>query len=453
VNSLRISLNARKGFVCSAAMAMALVLLGGANALANTVWQVSKSSSNATCTLSATTCNTIQSAANAASPLDVILVGPGIYKESVYIDTSNLTILGAQAGKDARNRQPINESIVDATGQGSGPGYGAGFYVDVDNTVIDGFTIQGGTGGAYATGVYSAYDDEGVYTEQYINNIIQNNAVGIYMYENYDGAVVKHNLIKNNNKGAKGSGEYDIPGPGFGVVLDECWDGIAVTQNAFSGNMAAAVFVDDSGEGVDVTQNTSNGDGALVVLYEAEDGVSISQNVGSNFGAKGFMPVTGTTNAGAAIELFYENYEILISDNVLVGGKAAGYNGIDFSAKAFLDNSADYVCEDCQISNNQISQFTGDGIVAEASETGPTLDYSGITANQVQQNGGVGILIGASSENYYNTVLNNHMEENHTSDCEDETIGSGSGTPATADTWVNNVGWGRPVGLCNYTGE
>jgi parallel beta-helix repeat protein len=440
-------------------MAMALVLLPGANALANTVWQVSKSSSNATCSLAKTTCNTIQSAVDAASAFDVIVVGPGTYRESVYVGTYNLTILGTQAGKDARNREPINESIVDATGQGSGRGHGAAFYFDDESdNVVDGFTIQGGTGGAAAAGIYNYID----YTDQYVNNIIQNNAVGIYLCESGEGVLVRHNLIKNNNRGAVGVDETHpadtestvIPGPGFGVVLYDSGGAVAISQNAFAGNMAVAIFVFNSGGGVEITQNTSNGDGSLAVLYEAEEGVNISQNSGQNFGASGFLPVNGATNADAAIEFFQENYFGEISDNILVGGGAANYSGIECSAQPFSGGAPREVCGAFQISSNRISQFTGNGIVAEAA-TGDeiTMDDCGLSANQVEENGLAGIHIGAAAQNGYNTVSNNHVVENHKVDCQDDTSGSGSGTPATADTWVNNVGWSLPPGLCNYTGE
>jgi hypothetical protein len=143
---LSIMLNDPKRLVCSAALAAVLVLLaGGANALANTVWCVPTVNLNPSCTASSTKAH-IQDAVSAAAAGDVIVVGPGHYNESVAITVANLSIFGAQAGKDARvNRSnPGAESIVDATGQASGPGFGAAFDIEASNVVIDGFTIQGG---------------------------------------------------------------------------------------------------------------------------------------------------------------------------------------------------------------------------------------------------------------------------------------------------------------------
>src|SRR5438132_9211168 len=58
---------------------------------------------------SATDCNattpaypTISAAVAAASPGDTIKVCPGFYNEQVMVNKNNLTLLGAQAGTDAR---------------------------------------------------------------------------------------------------------------------------------------------------------------------------------------------------------------------------------------------------------------------------------------------------------------------------------------------------------------
>jgi len=434
-------LNNRKRFVVSTAMAAVFVLLaGGANALANTVWHVSKSSSNPTCSLSATTCNTIGAAVSGPdiSPGDVIVVGPGKYNESVYSSTSYLSIFGAQAGNDAREDRHGQESIVDASGQGGGPGQGAAFYINLDHVIIDGFTIQCGTAGSAASGIYMNGD-----TIQVLNNIIQNNTVGIYALT-HNGTLVRGNLIRNNNKKLVGTGSgselYGIPGPGFGFFTRSVeGGGLAITENAFEENLAAAILLYGANDGgVEITHNTSDNDGSFVILDSCEGGVTVSHNRGRNFGAKGFLPVTGTTHADAAIDVMYENLQVEINDNDLEGGKASGYNGIAFST-IFGSYSP---CQECQVSNNRIKRFAGNGIVAEAS----TLEDSGVTGNQVEENGLVGILIEAA-DNYYNTLVDNQAEDNHTNDCEDDT--TGSLTANTDNTWFNNHGnLSSPNGLC-----
>jgi len=452
---------------------MFVVLAGGANALAfitpYTVWHVSKTSPNINCSASVTTCQTIGSAVSWASAGDVIMVAPGLYKEQVDIGTpSNLSIFGAQAGKDAREGRygsdPTVESIVDAGGTKGPHGYGAAFYINVNYTIIDGFTIQGGTSsqGDYTAGIF-VNDDKYIHI---VNNIIQNNAVGIYAYEMGDGSVIERNLIRNNNNG--GLGTHDQPscctlaGPGFGLILDEPGDESDANDNAFEGNKATAIFVYDASV-TTVSGSTSQNDGALLVITNSI-AFHFSHNQGQNFGAKGTLPVmlvsSTPTAADAAIDIAGPDYneDLQIHGNVLIGGRKtpAGYNGIALSTVFGVIDACDTGCE---ISGNKISGFPGNGIVAQ-SVTGTsygTLDYGAVTNNDVEDNRGVGILIessfsGSTEYNQYNAIVDNHVEDNHVDDCVDNTVGPDSsylGTSGTANLWFNDIGQlSRPSGLC-----
>ncbi|HVW90625.1 MAG TPA: hypothetical protein VHC01_14270, partial [Gaiellaceae bacterium] len=94
----------------------------------------------------------IQAAVTAASAGDTIEVGAGTYAESVTVGKS-LTILGAQAGNDARSRTG-SESTVSS------------FHVTSSNVVIDGFTLDNagvqlnvdGTSGPTLSGVVARND-------------------------------------------------------------------------------------------------------------------------------------------------------------------------------------------------------------------------------------------------------------------------------------------------------
>jgi nitrous oxidase accessory protein NosD len=440
-------------------MAALLVLLaGGANALANTVWSVSKASSNATCSLpSATTCNTIGSAVTAAQPGDVIVVGPGHYYETVFIGKANLYLLGAQAGRDARvdRHESAKESIVDASGTPTGAGGGAAFLVGQFGIVIDGFTVQGGSGGISTPFASGIYVNPGGLVSQILNNIIQDNAMGLYL-SNSHFVLVKHNLFKTNNTGASGSNTGPLPGArGLAILSNSSQDGTDITENEFIGNKAAAMVLAGA-RNVEVTKNTSNQDGSFVAFGNCYS-VLFSHNQGKDFGARGLLPLIDSTTADAAVEVIINNQALQINDNDLEEGRVPDYNGIDF-----FNKGVSYACFMCQVSNNRIKRFAGNGIVADATSCASTLQWSGVSGNIVEDNGNVGILIGAtpcasppSPYNQFNefiSLVDNEAQGNHVNDCEDDTTGSGStliGTLGTANTWFNNIGTSSsPKALC-----
>jgi parallel beta-helix repeat protein len=443
---LDITWNNRKRFVISAAMAALLVLLaGGANALAQpTVRCVPSLNVNPSCTVAYSTIPMIGNAVAAAAPGDIILVGPGKYNESVTI-TQPLSLFGAQAGHDARGdrHDSLKESIVDATGT-SGPA----FFVDLPSNsyapvVIDGFTIQGGAGGTYGSGIYVYY----YYAApvQIVNNIIQNNAVGVYLYETYT-TLIEHNLFKTNNVGAAGSGDYGVAGTvGYGIATYYPY-GLAITENEFHGNTTTAMYAYESEYyGTTITGNTSENDGSFVILYYCYY-VQFSHNRGKNFGAHATL-LPGSVQPDAAIDIGYYNYGLEISDNDLEEGKAPISNGIAIT-NIF---GSYYGCYTCNVNNNRIRRFPSNGIVAE--DGYGTLYDSVISGNEVEDNGQDGILIAgpASNYNYANLLFGNKAAGNHTNDCEDDTIGSG--TLGTGNTWFNNIGSSSyPVGLCTPGG-
>jgi parallel beta-helix repeat protein len=375
---------------------------------------------------------------------DVILVGPGYYHETVYVNVQNLYIFGAQAGKDARTRyESGQESVVDASPGATGSGGGAAFFIAQDGVVIDGFTIQGGTsvGGAYGSGI--CFFSQGAI--EILDNIIQNNAIGLYM--NYPSAtLVEYNLFQNNNNGAAGSsilgfGEQS----GIGVGAYGLAYATTIAENAFEGNLGAAMYMLGTYY-IEITKNTSESDGSFVVFYDCEHAY-FNNNQGKDFGAKGVRPVF-TYTAEAAIDLAYHNWELQIDDNLLDKGKLADYNGIAFSTHAGVDD----VCVYCQVSNNTITRFAGNGIVAEAHGSSGTLEDSMISHNDVEDNGKDGIAIRNAPVNGLNAVFDNKAKGNGQNDCEDDT--ANGLTAGTYNTWFNNIGsYSYPEGLCASSGR
>src|SRR5207253_1308661 len=149
---------------------------------------------------------TIEDAVNAAAPGDIILVCAGTYPElpSGVLLTVNktLTLLGAQNTVDARGPRGL-ESVITAV---------RGTSIGASNVIIDGFTVENSIATAF-TG-YGIWLNPGISGTQILNNIIQDNIVGIGLANSgVSQGLIQHNLIQNNN----------VPGPasGTGIYTDQ----------------------------------------------------------------------------------------------------------------------------------------------------------------------------------------------------------------------------------------
>jgi len=151
--------------------------------------------------------SSIQDAIKAVADGGTVNVAAGTYNEAVSLNKT-VTVLGAQAGVDARTRSGVPESIVSNVG--------GAFQISADNVTIDGFTISDSAGaGINIAPVASGY--------QVLNNVITNNSIGIYA--NSDGAaLIEHNLFDANNN----------PGPAGGsAIYAENTSGLTIEANEF----------------------------------------------------------------------------------------------------------------------------------------------------------------------------------------------------------------------------
>lgn len=175
--------------------------------------------------------NSISLAVSNSSAGDTIIVAAGTYNECVTIPAglSNLKLLGAQAGVDARTRMSTNESIVSNVCAN-----GAIIVINANQVTIDGFTVQGNT----ASGNAGIFQSRGVSGAQLLNNIVQNNVIGIYLTSTTTTpfqTVVQRNLIQNNNQPGAASGN--------GIYSDQGLANALIDSNTFTGHTNTSILL------------------------------------------------------------------------------------------------------------------------------------------------------------------------------------------------------------------
>jgi hypothetical protein len=251
------------------------------------------------------TFTTIQAAINFASPNQVILVCAGTYPE-LLTGTLNinktLTLLGAQNTVDARTRGGLESVITDVNGT----------RVNASNVVIDGFTVQNSIN-PNETG-YGIHLNPGVSGTKILNNIIQNNIVGIGLANTGPSqAVIRRNLIRNNTQpgGASGSGIYTDQFVGGPTVTNVLIDSNAFVGHAGSGG-AINISNSDFANGVFNLEVSSN-------LFDLNSRAFFLLNTHSST----FHDNTITNSTfllSADVRLFDNNTNLLFTDNDLSNG-------------------------------------------------------------------------------------------------------------------------------------
>jgi len=285
---------------------LAILFAVGVSAAAASDWYVDSSVGNDANSCAApggSACQTIQAAINKASSGGTIHVAAGTYPEPAggpLTLSKTLTLLGAQNGVDARGRIAAESIVTDSQGT----------YVAADNVVIDGFTIQDSTNNAYTGyGIWMGCKSG----TEIVNNIIQNNIVGIGLSNppGGDRALIKHNQIQDNNQSgsASGTGIYTDQYVSCGAVKN-----VLIEENAFVGNNDAGIDISnmDPANGVsnlDVSTNTFDMNGRGLVLFNTHMS-TIHDN-----------SITNSTFVGsAAIRLFDNNSDLSFTFNDVITG-------------------------------------------------------------------------------------------------------------------------------------
>jgi hypothetical protein len=284
-----------KKLAVSSALALTLVvglmIFGGRRAQAASTWYVAPTgppsgTSGGSCT--SPSFNTISLAIGAASSGDTIRVCVGTYNEQVTVDKT-LTLLGAQAGSDARTRALAAESIINNT---CSP-----VRIIADNVVLDGFTVQGSTmsdpctiAGIWMNPGSNAADHGGAKIR---NNVVQNNITGIEL--DNDGtfqAIVERNLFQNNNNPG--------PGQGNGIQVVFALNNALIDSNKFSGNISSGLITEAPTTSVTISNNEFAANGGAIALFDVTSSTISTNNIHNSTGTGADVDIAGG-NSGLSV--------------------------------------------------------------------------------------------------------------------------------------------------------
>ena len=376
----------------------------------------------ATTPLSAATLNvpsefsTIQLAINAAQPGDLILVQPGMYPENIDLLGKAITLAGSGA----------ELTTLDGSFLTRGPGEGSTILCEsgeADTTVIQGFTIRGGTGRTIQVqnaqggllgnfkcggGLLALGSSPSIQNCVFTANDAQFGSGVYYDGNNLLGTKASLNEVTfANNSGLQGSGAFlrllggisNIQDcifsgntgntAGGGLMLEN--SGAVIARTTFQGNNAllgGGALLQDSGVVVSnstFTQNDSTLLGGALLIFGADvtiEDSNLTENTAGNGAAIGCDFGTATIR------------QCLIADNV------ASTEG---GAIATSNNPVDLMIQRCTIANNVAPTAGGIFVPITAMSTGQ------ITESILWGNSGFQVLDGGQFSVEFSNVLGGYL--------------------------------------------
>jgi hypothetical protein len=200
--------------------------------------------------------DTIQGAVDVAPAGATIWVCPGLYTETVKVETPGLTINGANAGRDASGpRGP--ESVV------THPDPHGTVQLLADDITWDGFKVLGVAKAVNGPGIYTSPSASGYVIR---DTIVEDNGVGLHLGS--DGKrltfVCGNRFVANNEFNAGG----------FGIFSDEGARQVLITYNRFEGHNGAGIFFADRGNPqrqVVIDHNKSVDDLSFATIYSTTE--------------------------------------------------------------------------------------------------------------------------------------------------------------------------------------
>lgn len=295
---------------------------------------------------------TIGAAVTAAAAGDTINVAAGTYNEQVNLTKANLILRGAQAGVTACARPgDVNETVITHV---NGP-----LQINADNVTVDGFTLQGANSG-FTAGLYAAGNFSGF---RVLNNLIQNNVIGLFLNSNgVNPTLVKGNRIRNNINAGSSSGS--------GIYSGSQLSKTTLRENCFSGHTTASILFDGLSPcnpnlftDITIAENSSVGERFLELVCTKN--VVISGNHIANPPLK-----PSATSERPGISIGGGNTNVVVEGNSIT----STLNSQNTSPGILVRNRAQAVNADVSVRCNRISGHLNGGLVVQAdAHTGTVL--------------------------------------------------------------------------------
>jgi parallel beta-helix repeat protein len=339
---------------------------------------------------------TIHDGLNAVASGGTVYVAAGTYAENVLVNKS-VTLIGANAGVDARDGRPGAEESVVSNSEGD-------FQIEADHVAIDGFTLTGATANpnsdpaALGAAIWTNPGFSGTHGGyQIVNNIITGNIAGIELdSDGTNQTLVQHNLFRDNTQ----------PGPAGGtdIVVDfglsnAVIDGNTFTNTSFVEN-AYGLGVQAGSDHITFSNNTVNNHGRGVYFYDT-NAASITNNTitGAShyaiglFGNNGspasslFTIANNTLDAkgtgGAGVELVNDTSASAYSGTLTLSN--FGLLVVDAQQEVVTSHPGSIAYGDTQIDYSNLGQVNINNAVAVNAIPGPnTVDRAldGLTADE-----------------------------------------------------------------------
>src|SRR5207247_3830898 len=220
---------------------------------------------------------------------------------------------GEQSGVYGRGRIGPEAVVTDPEGTA----------VMADEVVVDGFTIHESTAGSTGFGLWMGPATAGT---QILNDIIQDNVIGIGLSSSgASRALIRHNLIQNNNQpgSASGTGIYTDQFVSGGAVKN-----VLIEENAIIGHDDAGIDVSNTDpangvSGLDVSTNAFDGNGRAVLLFNTQRSAIHGNRI-----------TNSTSATSAAIRVLDNNRDLTIVNNDFMTGV---FHAIRVSDLDFVD--------------------------------------------------------------------------------------------------------------------